>query len=187
MIMRAWVIALGVMSLSLSIAGQQTERLEQSPAISAGEIDQANQFDAAAALLPFRREIVSTLNSSALLDNLTMLSLWEDRLLPVSTGLGQMGTIPADLFPVALMSPVRTEQPVGRMVSTKNSLGPAALSPSSRIYYGGEIGVFYGRSTGRSGSEEFGTYLMGQVGDDKTQINVGVSYDKSSWRAPRSR
>ena len=52
-------------------------------------------------------------------------------------------------------------------------------------YAHGEIGVLYGRSTGKfSGDVEQG-YFIGEVGNDKFHISVGAAYENSSGRFPR--
>ena len=52
-------------------------------------------------------------------------------------------------------------------------------------YAGGEVGFLYGRSTGKFGREVEAGYILGEVGNDKFQINVGASYENSSGRFPR--
>jgi hypothetical protein len=58
-------------------------------------------------------------------------------------------------------------------------------SPLNPVYYGGEVGVFYGHSSGKFGGDEFGTYIEGGVGNDKFQINAGASYQEWNGRVPR--
>jgi hypothetical protein len=53
-----------------------------------------------------------------------------------------------------------------------------SLVPSDPFYYGGEIGVFYGHSTGKFGGDAFGGYVTGTVGNDKVQITAGSSYEE---------
>ena len=57
--------------------------------------------------------------------------------------------------------------------------------PLNPVYYGGEVGVFYGHSSGKFGGDEFGTYIEGGVGNDKFQINAGASYQEWNGRFPR--
>ncbi len=52
-------------------------------------------------------------------------------------------------------------------------------------YAAGEVGFLYGRSTGKFGREVEAGYILGEVGNDKFQINVGASYENSSGRFPR--
>jgi hypothetical protein len=55
------------------------------------------------------------------------------------------------------------------------------------IYFGGEVGFLYGRSSGKFGGDVMQTYMVGEVGNDKFQITVGASYEESSVRFPRYR
>lgn len=52
-------------------------------------------------------------------------------------------------------------------------------------YATGEIGAFYGSSSGKFGREVESGYILGEVGNDKLQISAGVSYEHSTGRAPR--
>jgi hypothetical protein len=52
-------------------------------------------------------------------------------------------------------------------------------------YFRGEAGVLYGTSTGGKFSRELEAgYIFGEMGNDKTQITVGTSYEHSSGRVP---
>jgi hypothetical protein len=53
-------------------------------------------------------------------------------------------------------------------------------------YATGEIGFMYGRSTGKYGGNSKQAYILGEAGNDKTQIFAGASYEDSSFRFPRS-
>lgn len=57
--------------------------------------------------------------------------------------------------------------------------------PNLFDYVGGEVGAFYGRSTGKFGREVEAGYIIGEVGDDRFHITVGASYENSSGRFPR--
>ena len=52
-------------------------------------------------------------------------------------------------------------------------------------YVSGEVGFMYGRSVGKHSGDVEAGYILGEAGNDKTQISVGASYERSSARAPR--
>ncbi len=52
-------------------------------------------------------------------------------------------------------------------------------------YVGGEVGVFYGRSSGKFGRDVVQGYILGEAGNDKLHISVGASYEESNGRLPR--
>lgn len=52
-------------------------------------------------------------------------------------------------------------------------------------YATGEVGFFYGRSSGKFGREIVQGYIFGEVGNDKVHISVGASYEESNGRLPR--
>jgi hypothetical protein len=56
-----------------------------------------------------------------------------------------------------------------------------------RIYFGGEVGFLYGRSTGKYGREDFQTYITGTVGNEHFSITAGYLRQESSLNVPRRR
>jgi hypothetical protein len=77
---------------------------------------------------------------------------------------------PPRLFP---MTPLATNYPES----------PVGLLP--RIdYAGGEVGAFYGKSSGKFGREVYGGYILGEVIDGNTHISVGASYEHANGRIP---
>jgi hypothetical protein len=81
--------------------------------------------------------------------------------------------------------------------ATKNFSAPTSSgkSISDRIgntlpkfdYATGEIGFMYGKFSGKSSGESKQAYIIGEAGNDKTQIFVGASYEDTSVRLPHSR
>jgi hypothetical protein len=47
-------------------------------------------------------------------------------------------------------------------------------------YASGEVGVFYGSSSGKFGREVEAGYIFGETGNDKFQISAGASYERST-------
>ena len=56
-----------------------------------------------------------------------------------------------------------------------------------RIQYGGEIGFLYGKSSGRYGREDFSTYIIGTIGNDKFSITAGFLHQETTFNNPRWR
>jgi len=61
------------------------------------------------------------------------------------------------------------------------------LRAPDRIHFGGEVGVFYGKSTGRYGREDFESYIIGTVGNEMFSITAGYLYRESSFDIRRRR
>jgi hypothetical protein len=57
--------------------------------------------------------------------------------------------------------------------------------PNFFDYAGGEVGVLYGRSTGKYGVEVEQGYILSEMGNDKFHISVGAAYENLSGRYPR--
>ena len=171
MIQRALLVVLGFFGLCFPLTAQQT-------------------LDAGSAFALYRPEIFSTVGSSVLLQSLPVLTLLNEQCLPVSTELGRMGRAPLNLFPDASLRVAEVQRinaaPVYR-TDGKDWPGEVMSSPSNPIYFGGEVGFLYGRSSGKFGGDVMQTYMLGEVGNDKFQINVGASYEESSVRFPRFR
>src|SRR6266567_3675669 len=139
-------------------------------------------------------ELFTTVDSAALVHQLPMQEFLDGRL-PGSTPLGRMGTAPVANFPMALVSaeprkkgssvsgPV-TDPKDGKDYSSAESL---AAEKASLVWTGGEIGFMYGHSSGKFGGDEFTSYIMGGVGNEHLQINVGASYQEFNGHFSRSR
>ncbi len=172
---RALLAVLGWLALSFPLAAQEP-------------------FDSAATFIFYRPAIFTSVDSAALVRELPMTEFLDGRL-PGSTALGRMGTAPVANFPMALVSaeprkkgtsvsgPVRDPKD-GKDYSSAESL---AAEKASLVWTGGEIGVFYGHSSGKFGGDEFGSYIVGGVGNEHLQINVGASYQEFNGRVPRWR
>jgi hypothetical protein len=151
-------------------------------------------FDSASTFVFYRPEIFTSVDSAALVRELSMTGFLDGRL-PGSTPLGRMGTAPVANFPMALVNaeprhkgtsvsgPVRDPKD-GKDYSSAESL---AVEKASLVWTGGEVGFMYGHSSGKFGGDEFSSYIMGGVGNDKMQINVGASYQEFNGRVPRWR
>jgi hypothetical protein len=145
----------------------------------------------------YRPEISSTLNSLVLLESLPALSLLDGQRLLVSSDLGGLGPAPPLLFPDHSLGVAEVQKanaaPVYRTdgkdfgTDRKHSPAEVMISPLSPIYYGGEVGVLYGHSTGKFGADVIQTYMLGEVGNDKFHITVGTAYEESNGRLPQFR
>jgi hypothetical protein len=151
-------------------------------------------FDSVSTFMLYRPEIFTAVDSSSLVADLPMRTFLDGRL-PGSTDLGRMGTAPVANFPMALVNseprhkgasvsgPVRDPKD-GKDYSSAESL---AAEKASLVWTGGEMGFYFGHSSGRFGGDEFGSYITGGVGNEHLQINVGASYQEFNGRVPRWR
>lgn len=70
----------------------------------------------------------------------------------------------------------------------KNSLDNAVdWRAPDKIQFGGEMGFLYGKSSGKYGREDFSSYIIGTIGNDKFSITAGFLHQESSGRYPRWR
>ena len=178
----ALLVILCVLGVCFSLAAQQTNRTDE--------------FDAAASLALYRPEIFSTVDSLVLIQSLPVLTLLDGQRLPVSSEMGRMGTAPLDLPSLAYVSAANARKvnaasayrTDGKDFGTDGKDSSAEVSsPLNPVYYGGEVGVFYGHASGKFGGDDFSTYIVGEAGNDKFHITVGASYEESSGRLPRFR
>jgi hypothetical protein len=61
------------------------------------------------------------------------------------------------------------------------------FTSTDRVRVSGEVGFLYGKSTGKYGREDFETYIIGTVGNDKFSITAGYYHQELSGQAPRWR
>jgi hypothetical protein len=143
----------------------------------------------------YRPELFATVDSEALLRDLP-LTTFLDGSMPGSTALGRMGTAPVANFPVALVSAeprkprAKTNSVSGRVIDPKDgkdysSVESLAMEKASLSWTGGEVGFLYGHSGGKFGGDEFSGYIIGGVGNDHMQINVGAGYEESHFSRSR--
>jgi hypothetical protein len=182
MIKRALPAVLGFLSLCLPLAAQQTE----DETITLEQLRRTGALDAASALTLYQPGIFSTVDSAVLIHGLPVPTLLDGRRFPVWNKLARMGMAPLDLFPIALLSAVEVQKANASPIDSKDSPGELEnLRLNRGLYSSGEMGVFYGTTTGKFGYETKQAYIQGTVGNDRFQITAGVSSEESSGRIPR--
>jgi len=142
----------------------------------------------------YRPELFSTIDSADLVRDLSMREFLDGRV-PGSTAMGRMGTAPVGNFPMALVNaeprkkgnsisgPVKDPKD-GKDYASVESL---ATEKASLAWTGGEVGFIFGHSSGKFGGDEFTSYIIGGVGNEHMQINVGASQQEFNGRVPRWR
>ena len=186
MIRRAVSVAVGLLGVCFAVAGQQANWRGAIP------------NDHTSGLSLYKSDIFSAKNSS-LLFHKGPLHTWSDGgRLASNNALAEMGMASLDLFPVADVPPnasgvatgkkgsAVTDSPPGTFAPDGKDL-PGMISSPDQVYYGGEVGVLYGRWTGKGGGDLMQSYMLGTVGNDKFQISVGAEYEESSGRSARYR
>jgi hypothetical protein len=187
MIGRVLSVAAGLLGICFAVAAQQANSSRPS------------QSDHAAALSLYQPKILSVKNSS-LLFRKGPVRAWSDGGQLVSeTAMAEIGMMSLDLFPVAYLPPnasgvatakkgsAASDSPSGNFGPDGKDLNGTMMSPTDQVYYGGEVGVLYGRWTGKGGGDLMQSYILGTVGTDKIQISVGAEYEESSGRSARYR
>ena len=178
---------IGCLSLCLTAAAQKPADLEQSnvETITVEELRTTGAADLDPALALYRPNLFSTLNGSVLIHNLPALVLLDGRPFASTSHLQAMGISPLDLFPLAFLTAVDVQKVNSSPVVASDATGGVVDLRLNRNYSGGEAGIFFGKSTGKYGREDFQSYIVGGVGNDKFHITVGAAYQESSGRFPR--
>ena len=184
MIGRVLAVAAGLLGVCFALAAQETNWRA------------ATQNDHASVLSLYQAKIFSAKDSS-LLFHKGPLRTWSDGGRLVSNNaLAEIGMASLDLFPVAYLPPnasgvatarrgsATTDSPPGNFGTDGKDL-PGMMMPPDQVYCGGEVGVMYGRWTGKGGGDLMQSYILGTVGNDKFQISVGAEYEESSGRSAR--
>jgi hypothetical protein len=186
MIKRALVIALGFLGFCFPLTAQQTSRVERTKDKAATYRQlRPSALDTPARLTLSLPEFFSPMEGSVLANDFLMLTLGAGQRSPASSELGWIGMAPLDYFQDELPSAAELEQANAAPVDGKDSPSEIVSPPLSPIYYSGEVGVFYGRSSGKFGREIMQTYFLGEVGNDKFHITAGAAYEESSGSALR--
>lgn len=142
----------------------------------------------------YRPELFASIDMSESLRDLPM-SQYLDGRLPGSTALGRMGTAPVGNFPTALVAaePQQKKSSVSGPVKDPkdgkdySSVESMAMEKASLTWTGGEIGLTYSHASGKFGGDAFSTYILGGVGNDNMQINVGAGYEEFDSHFSRGR
>ena len=110
------------------------------------------------------------------------LQLADERAFSFPSAFAWMEAPPAYYIPaLALAAPPR-------VVPTTRSAPDSSDSTVNLLpqfdYAAGEVGFFYGESSGKFGREVTAGYIFGEVVDGNTHISVGASYEHTNGRVP---
>lgn len=129
--------------------------------------------------------LLGEMDSSTLIGGLPMYGLLNGQHLPLSTPMGRMGMFPVNLSSSTSLTFAQISTGKTHFVDGKDSSKEVQPTQVDSLFYSGEVGFFYGHSSGKFGGNEYGTFLEGTVGNDKLQITVGGSFDRWDGRVPR--
>lgn len=171
---RALSAVAGFLACCLSLSAQETQR---PVSFTLSQPGQSGGVDSRAGLF-------STLNRSYY--GFPSLSLSNGRLFSLSNAFNWIEATTPDFLPALSAE----EPPKARTAGTsgRDSVDKVVeVKPKFFDYAGGEVGVLYGRSTGKFGGELKQGYIFGEMGNDKVRVTAGAFYEESSGRAPRWR
>jgi hypothetical protein len=192
------VLALGLFAVSFPVSAQQPKHFGSAHHHLATSA--VTPLEAGSNLSIYRPQILNLSSSSLLLHN-GPVRAWSDGARLVSqTAFVQIGMAPLGLFPLTYLAPSNVEPvPVRKPSTSSNSRlanlaadgkdlsGEVISSPLSQIYCTGEVGFIYGQWSGKSSGDYLGSYVWGQVGNDKFQITAGASFEDWNGSSPKLR
>ena len=88
-----------------------------------------------------------------------------------------------DLPALTVKAPRRVAY-VSGTVGQDSSKEVVSMRPPKFTYADGEIGAFYGKSSGKYARDVEAGYIWGEVGDSHFNITAGASYEHSSGKVP---
>lgn len=138
--------------------------------------------DAQSAFAFTRADLFNDVEVSTLVERLPVVELLDGRRFPVTNSIGRMGMASLDFLPLAYYHAVDRRRPARADVYANDDVDTLAEIRSNPMQVHGEVGVFYGTSTGKYGGDMFGSYIIGTVGNDKVQVTAGASYQEQSFR-----
>lgn len=147
--------------------------------IPAEQLRQTGATDTSEGLTLQRPDLFSSVESSVLVHELPVLPLLNGRRFPIST---EIANLPAVNLPVAFVSAAEVH-PTGAIPRYGSDATGGVLNlRTDRWRTGGELGVFYGKSSGKYGREDFQAYGIGTIANDKVSLTVGVMHQESHGR-----
>lgn len=187
MLGRVLTVAVGLLGVCFAVAAQQTNWRA------------AAQNEHASVLSLYQPKNFSAKDSSLLFHKGPVYAWSDGGRLASETALAEIGMASLDLFPVAYFPPggsgvargrrgsATANSPYGNFGTEGKDLPGIMTSRPDQVYYGGEVGVLYGRWTGKGGGDLMQSYILGTVGNDRFQISVGAEYEESSGHSARYR
>ena len=111
------------------------------------------------------------------------LTLVDGRSFSFPSAFGWVERTPGDLLPT--FSPVGLHRLIPNPMLPADEANNAALDWFEQPdYVGGEVSVFYGKSTGKYSREVKAGHILGEIVHGNTQISVGAFYEESNGRRP---
>jgi hypothetical protein len=194
----ALVFALGLFGVCFPVVAQQAKHsgaTQNRLATLAG-----TKFDHGSALSLYRPDVVSASDASLLFHNGPVRAWSDGAQLASETAMAQIGMAPLGLFPVTYLAPsdvgpVPIRKPIPASNSRPENLASDGKdlsaeminSPLNQVYYTGEVGFVYGQWSGKGSGDYVESYVWGQVGNDKFQINAGAAFENWSGNGGKFR
>jgi hypothetical protein len=194
----ALFLALGFLAVCFPVVAQQAKHsgvTQHRAATSA-----TTTFEHGSTLSLYRPAVINASNASLLFHNGPVRAWSDGGQLASEAALAQVGLVPLGLFPVTYLAPgdvgpVPTTKPSAasnsrpQMLATdgKDLPGEMISSLSDQVYYTGEVGFVYGQWSGRGNGDYWQSYVWGQAGNDKFQINAGAAFENWSGNSPKIR
>ena len=198
MLKGALFLALGFVAVCFPVAAQEARHSRGSQHRAAASavrpLDEVSNFSI------YRPSLINA--SSSILFHNGPVRAWSDGAQLVSeSAFVQIGMAPLDVFPAAYLAPSE----VGSTPIRKPSAGPnypsgpfapdgkdspaaeMLNSPLNHVYVTGEVGFVYGQWSGRGNGDYWQSYVWGQAGNDKFQINAGAAFEDCSGNSPKIR
>ncbi|MGZ5553921.1 MAG: TonB-dependent receptor plug domain-containing protein, partial [Chthoniobacterales bacterium] len=176
---------LGFLCVCLPFLAQQVAAQDET--FTREQLQQTGEIDNGPALALYRPDVFSSVDGSVLIHGLPVLALLDGRRLLVSSEMGRMGSAGLDVLPLAFLSAVETQKVSASPMYGTDAPGGVVNLRMREIYGGGEMGVFYGKSGGKYGHEDFEAYIIGGVGNDKVHFTAGAAYQESNWHGGHGR
>ena len=193
----ALVLALGFLAVCFPLAAQQAKHSGVAQHHLTGSA--VKPLDAVSNLSIYRPNVVNASNS--ILFHSGPVRAWSDGGQLVSeNAFVQIGMAPLGLFPAEYLAPsdvgpapvrkpnVASNYPSANFPTDGKDLSGEILnSPLNHVYVTGEVGFMYGQWSGKGNGDYVGSYIWGQAGNDKFQINAGGSFENWSGNGPKFR
>ena len=194
----ALFLALGFLAVCFPVLAQQAKHSGATQHRAA--TSDTSTFERGSTLSFYRPNVVSASNASLLFHNGPVRAWSDGAQLASESALAQIGMAPLGLFPMTYLAPsdvgpIPTTKPSSasnsrsQMLATDGKDWPGEMisSPLNQVYYTGEVGFVYGQWSGKGNGDYWQSYVWGQAGNDKFQINAGAAFENWSGSSPKIR
>jgi hypothetical protein len=131
------------------------------------------------------RDAFDTTTVSVSLQSGTGVSSLDSRRFPLASSAYRWGMAPFGSLPVGRLDATAPRRSRSSAAHAEMPVKSADIPLPPKYELSGEVGFFYGKSSGKFGGEDYAAYISGSIATENFRITAGASYHESTYRVPQ--